>query len=80
MTWAERLFECAGCGDPVRKRAAASAEVRCINCAVQRSQVNALQQMTKSGEFYRRWVAGMERAARLGRTVFAIGDEIDRIG
>lgn len=42
--------------------------------------MNALQQMNRSGEFYRRWVAGMERAARLGRTVFAISDEVDSIG
>lgn len=80
MSWAERSFTCAGCGKPVRKRAAAGSDVRCIECAVERSMANAVQQMTKSGEFYRRWVVGMERAASEGRTVFHIGDEIDSIG
>lgn len=80
MPYKLRVFECAGCGQPVERNRPEGAEVRCILCAVGRSVENALQQRSKSGEFYQRWARGMARAAREAEQLAAIGAEIDSIG
>lgn len=59
-----RTFTCAGCGEPVERRAAAGAEVRCPPCAVELSAENARQLHAHEGPMYERWVWANALAAR----------------
>lgn len=62
MPYKLRQFQCSGCGDVVERHAAAGAEVRCINCAIQRSVDNMVQLRRKVGPFYKKWMKGIAAA------------------
>jgi hypothetical protein len=55
MPYSLRTFECGGCGGPARRRAAASATVFCVPCAIARSVEQQLQLHRHEGPFYDRW-------------------------
>src|SRR5579859_4245250 len=64
MPYALRTFECGGCGGPAKRRAAASATVFCVPCAVARSVEQQLQLHRHEGPFYDRWAWGNRLAVR----------------
>ena len=69
MPYAVREFACAGCGRPTWRRAAADAQVRCINCSIERAVENMHQLRAKRGAFYDKWAA---------RTAEAVAIEVKR--
>lgn len=80
MAWAERLFACVTCGKGVIKRAAATAEVRCIDCGIERSIAEMVQMRQRRGAFYDKWAAGMARAAAQAQARVQVTHEEDRRG
>ena len=80
MAWAERLFACVTCGKAVFKRAPPSAEVRCIDCTIERWEANMVQMRQRRGLFYDRWAAAMAKAAAKAMARVQATHEEDRRG
>lgn len=55
MPYSLKTFECGTCGGPAQRRAAASATVYCVPCAIARAGEAAWQLHRKEGPFYERY-------------------------
>lgn len=78
--YSEKLFACVTCGKAFFARKPTSWEARCIDCAISRSVENAHQLRARSGEFYRRWAAGIARAAQRAVAEAEADDRAQRKG
>lgn len=79
MPYALRIFQCAGCGRQVGRRASAEAKVRCIDCGIARSVENMQQLHRKSGPFYQRWIRGITAGVAREQALAAIAAEVDSL-
>lgn len=79
MPYKLRVFECAGCGGPVERNRPAGAQVRCINCAIERSIENLRQLRAHSGPFYEKWANRVAQSAAWHQQQAALGAQIDAL-
>ncbi len=75
MPYAVRVFECAGCGATITKRAGKNSNVRCINCSIARSIEAVYQLRDRRGDMYQKWARNLS-GAMVAEQVIAATSEI----